>query len=207
MKKALSTTQQTQLWEAIKAVEQHSQVELVVVLRARSADYPDVAWLWGVLLAWLVFTYMLFAPPLFTDEWLYAAPLLAFAIGYGLGRIPVLTRLGVNKARLQKHVEIMARAVFQKAGIHHTQAQIGVLVYVSCLEKIVYVLPDRGADLALPAAEWQALRAAMQSIFSTRQPLAALITEVTHSQAIFSRYLPPIAGDINELPDNLDVDL
>ena len=207
MKKAYPPELQTRLWEAIKAVEQHSHVEIAVVLRSRSADYQEVALMWGVLLAWLAFSYVMFAPELFSDTVVYAAPLLAFVLGYALGHNSALTRLSVKKPRLHKQVEIMARAIFQKGGIHHTQRKIGVLVYVSLLEKRVYVLPDRGVAVALPATQWQSLQDNLQSIFNTRKPLEALILQLQHCQPLFNRYLPPLADDINELPDDLDVDL
>jgi putative membrane protein len=207
MKKALTTEWQTRLWETIKHIEKNSQIEMVVVLRPRSADYRDIAWVWGVFGAWLGFTYVMFAPEYFIDDIVYATPIAAFLSGFALAHLPLLTRLSIKKTRLEKSVEIMARAIFQKGGIQHTQAKIGVLVYVSWLEKRVVLLADKGVEMALPVSEWQTLRADFQSIFHERKPLDELIAQLEKSQPVFSRYLPPLANDINELPDDLDVDL
>ncbi len=207
MKKALTTEFQTRLWDAVRAIEQDSQVEVVVVIRSRSEDYRDIALVWGILGALLSFTYIMFSPDLFEDWLVYCTPVLGFAIGYALAHWPWITRLGVGKQRLQKSVEIMARALFQKAGIRHTQAKIGVLVYCSWLEKSVYILPDRGAEMALPAEEWQRLRAEFQAIFISRKPTEALIAQLHNVQPLFNRYLPRLANDINELPDAMEIDL
>ncbi|WP_019866870.1 hypothetical protein [Methylovulum miyakonense] len=207
MKKALTTELQTQLWETIKHIEKNSHIEMVVVLRPRSADYRDIAWVWGVFGAWLGFTYVMFAPEYFSDDIVYATPIAAFLSGFALAHFPLLTRLSIKKARLEKSVVTMARAIFQKGGIQHTQAKIGVLVYVSWLEKRVVLLADKGAEMALPVSEWKTLHADFQGIFHERKPLDALITQLEKSQPVFSRHLPPIANDINELPDDLDVDL
>ncbi len=207
MKKALATEFQTRLWDAVRAVEQDSQVEVVVVIRSRSEGYRDIALLWGIFGALLSFTYIMFSPDLFEDWLVYCTPVLGFAIGYAFALWPWITRLGVGKRRLQKSVEIMARALFQKGGIQHTQAKTGVLVYCSWLEKSVYVLPDKGAEMALPVEEWQRLRADFQSVFASSQPTEVLIMQLHKSQLLFSRYLPRLANDINELPDAMEIDL
>ncbi len=207
MKKALTTEFQTRLWEALKAIERDSQVEIVVVMRPRSADYLDIALIWGILGAWLSFTYLMFAPDLFTDGLVYCLPMIAFALCYALAQLPLVTRLSARKSRLQKNVEIMARAIFQKGGIQHTQAKTGVLVYCSWLEKIAYILPDRGVDMALPAEEWQAIRAGLQQVFASKEPAETLLAQLHKAHPLFARYLPALANDINELPDAMEIDL
>lgn len=198
---------QTRLWESIQTIEQNSQVEVVVILRPRSESYRDVALLWGIASGWLCFTYLIFAPELFGDLTIYLAPQLAFAFGMLLGRLPALTRLGVSKRRKQKSVETMARALFQKGGIGHTQRKIGVLIYGSRLEKTVYLLPDRGVETALPAEEWLALRTSFERIFKGGDAHENLLRELQAAKPVFQRYLPPLPNDINELPDDLDIDL
>jgi len=207
MKKTLPPDFQNRLWTAIKAIEQHSQVEVVVVLRSRSADYHDIHLSWGLLGGWLGLTYSIFAPTLFSDLWVYSLPIGGFMLAYLLAHIPALTRLSAGKRRLNKQVEIMARAVFQKGGIQHTQAKIGVLVYCSWLERRVYLLPDQGAAQALPAAVWHTLDAGLQNAMTSPKPLEALLAELAKAQPIFQRYLPPQANDINELPDLMEIDL
>ncbi len=207
MKKALTTAFQTRLWEAVKAIEHDSQVEVVVVIRSRSEDYRDVALILGIIGALLSFTYMMFAPALFEDWLIFCAPIIAFTVCFALAHLPLITRLSVAKARLQKSVEMMARALFQKGGIGHTQAKTGVLIYCSWLEKTVYILPDRGVEMAVPIQEWQGLRAGFQEIFASKKPTDALLEQLQQAGLVFNRYLPPLTNDINELPDTMEIDL
>jgi len=207
MRKKSTTEFQTRLWEAVNAIEQDSRVEVVVVIRPRSEHYRDIALLWGIVAAWLSFTYLMFAPELFEDWLIYDAPLFAFVVGYLIANIPCLTRLSIPQARLRRNVEIIARALFQKGGIQHTRAKTGVLIYCSWLEKMVYILPDRGAEMALPAEEWQTLRAGLQSVFSGGKPRERLLEQLHQARPLFNRYLPPVARDMNELPDNVEIDL
>ena len=207
MKKSLTTPFQTQLWEAIKFIERNSQAEVVVVIRSHAANYHAIPLAWGAFSAWLMHTYLVFTPEFFADWWIYCAPMLVFSLAYGLAHLPWIIRLSCRHSSLQKNVEIMARALFQKGGIHQTQAKIGLLIYCSELEKLVYLLPDSGLEIALPAKEWQNLRTEFQQIYNSRTPNAALLTQLNKTAEIFSHYLPAQANDINELPDDMEIDL
>jgi putative membrane protein len=207
MKKSLTTPFQTQLWEAVKAIERNSQAEVVVVIRSHAANYHAIPLAWGAISAWLMHTYIVFAPEFFPDWWIYCAPMLAFTLFYGFAHLPWIIRLSSRRSSLQKNVEIMARALFQKGGIHQTRGKIGLLIYCSELEKLVYLLPDSGLEIALPVAEWQNLRTEFQQIFNSRQPHTALLAQLEKTAAVFSRYLPAQANAINELPDDMDIDL
>lgn len=207
MKQYLAANYQARLWEAIKTIERGSQAEVVVVFRARSADYAAVPLCWGLGAAWLCFTLMMYAPFEFENWLIYYAPLIAFAAGYGGGALPAIKRLSVRRARLDKAVEILARAIFQKAGIQHTQAKTGLLVYCSLLEQRVFLLADRGLEHALPQAVWQTLQADANAIFRAKHPEQALLQALANAADALARYLPVREGDLNELPDRLDVDL
>jgi putative membrane protein len=199
---------QTALWDTIAQLERQSVIEVVVVIKPRSDAYRDTPLWCGLALAWLTFTVMMFIPFVFGDYLLYVAPLLAFWIGFLLAVwIAPVQRLFIRRVRQQRSVEIMARAFFQKGGLRHTKTKIGTLIYCSILEKIVYVLPDRGAELAIPVTEWEQIRRGFQQIFQTKNPADALLTQLQACQPIFSQYLPPVPNDINELPDRLEVDL
>ena len=101
----------------------------------------------------------------------------------------------------------MARAIFQKGGINHTRAKTGVLIYCSFLEQSVYILPDRGIEMAIPHEEWQSLRQEFNLIFADKKPTDALLNALLKTRLLFGRYLPARADNINELPNNLDIAL
>jgi len=195
----------TQLWHSIAAIEQDSQVEVVVIIHDRSDAYQDIPLYWGCTAALLSFSYLMLAPPLFEDLVIYFAPIAAFGLAWLFARIPAVKRWSLSKARVQRSVEIMARALFQKGGIHHTQAKIGVLFYCSVFEQCVFVLPDRGALLALPSQEWTTIQTDWQAIFKAKDPAAALLVELNKLKPIFNRYIPPIADDLKELADDLEI--
>jgi putative membrane protein len=197
----------TRLWDVIAAVERNSQLEIVVIVRSRAADYADIPLYFGMAGAWLLHTYLMFVPTLFADITIYFGPLLGFVLCWPIGKIAAVQRFCVSQKRLDKSVEIMARALFQKGGLQHTQAKIGILIYCSVLEKSTWMIADRGAELAIPIEEWHSLRQRLQSIFTAAKPDEALLQMLADAQSVFNRYLPPVADDINELPDNLEITL
>lgn len=207
MKQHSTPVYKNRLWEAVKQIERGSRAEAVVVFRERSGDYAAIPLLWGLGAAWSSFTVLMYAPVYFENWLVYYLPLLCFAVGYGFGAVPAIQRLSVKRAVLDKQVEIMARAIFHKAGIHHTQGKTGILIYCSVLERRVSVLPDRGLELAVPQALWQQLRRDFDDVFADKHPEQRLLTVLEQAAAIFARYLPAGDGDLNELPDRLEVEL
>lgn len=198
----------TRLWDTVAAIEANSGVEVVVIIKPASADYNDTALLGGAILAFLAFSIFVFAPVVFGDYLIYAGTPVAFALGVLLvSFVPFLKRLLSSVARRRRQVEIMARAIFQKGGLHRTRAGVGTLVYLSELEQQVYLLADHGVMEALPPEEWEALQAAFQPVLRTADPPAKLLEVLAASGAVFARYIPLEADDINEIPDDLEVNL
>jgi putative membrane protein len=197
----------TKLWQTIADIENNSLVEIVVIMKQRSASYTDIALLCGCCFGFILFTSFIFLPTLFGDLMIYFGTITSFAVGYLLASFfPSFERILIPKNRLQKYVEIMARAIFQKAGMHHTNQKIGVLFYISMFEKMVYILPDRGAEQAVPHEEWINLKDKFQKMFQANEPADYLLNELKATQEFFNKYIPPIENDINEIPDNIDVD-
>ncbi len=198
----------TKLYETIETIENNSLVEIVVIIKAQSDKYKDIPLLAGIVFSFLLYTFFMFSPFEFDVFINYVFTLLSFFAVFGLfASIPFLHSLLIKKAKKQKAVEIAARAIFQKGGIRFTNDKIGTLIYVSYFEKQVYILPDRGAKTAVPDEEWKTINENFQSIFNSQNIADELINQLANCKDIFSKYIPPIENDINELPDNLDVEL
>jgi len=208
MIKQFSQEFKNKLWDIIAETENNSQVEIVVMIKPESETYKDIALWYGIALAFISFSFFMFAPFVFGDYLLYTGTIFAFVVGMGLTYFikPVLNCL-VPEKRKKRSVEIIARALFQKAGINNTNEKIGVLFYISLLEKICFILPDKGAFSSIPQAEWERTETSFNKIFSLQNPADALLTELKALIPMFNKYLPPVENDINELPDNIEVSL
>ena len=69
------------------------------------------------------------------------------------------------------------------------------------------IIPDRGALTAVPDELWDQMEHNFKTIFSHGDIPNAFIKELKSTKAIFAEYILPIENDINELPDDLEVDL
>ncbi len=193
---------------AIARLESQSHVELVLIVKEQAGSYAQYPLGAGIALAFAALTYFRFAPDLF-DEWIiYAGTVAAFVLGaVAVGGLHGWLRLLAGQKRLAKATEIMARAYFQKGGIHHTRDKTGVLVFVALLERQVALIPDRGVELALPPGLWDTLREDFNAIFQAKNPAAELLAKLDNLATVFSQYIPQVGDDTNELPDNLEIDL
>ena len=196
------------LYETIEDIENHSLTEAVAVVKSHSAQYRDVSLWFGFSLMAVLYTFFMFSPFEFNVYVIYFVSLFSFPLGYLLVEFfPVLKRLLISNARLHKQSEIHARAIFQKGGIRFTEEKIGVLFYVSVFEKAVTILPDRGAETAVPEDDWNNMRESFANIFSSDNPAKAFIEELKKTKPIFAENILPVENDINELPDDLEVEL
>jgi len=198
----------TRLYDTIKDIEDNSLVEIVVLIKAQSGSYRDIPVWAGMIVSFIVYTFFMFSPIDFDVYLIYAFTLLSFPLVYTLfTSLPELKSKFAKRKRMDRNVEINARAIFQKGGVRFTNERIGTLVYCSLFEKKVYVLPDRGAKNAVPEEDWKKINVDFQSIFEQNDLPDALLKSLANCKPVFSEFIPPVENDINELPDNMDVEL
>ncbi len=198
----------TRLYKTIELLEDNSLVEIVVIAKERSGNYKDVALFFAFAIMALIFTLLMFLPIDFTTGLVYFATVASFFISYTIASyLPPLKRMLIKKERVKKTVEITGRAIFQKGGIRFTDQKIGILIYVSDFEQTVCVLPDRGAETAIPEEDWKMINKGFDEVYTKPNPAMALLDHLESLKDTFNQYIPPIENDINELPDDLEVEL
>jgi putative membrane protein len=201
-------TFKNRLWESIAELEDRSRAEVVVIVRDQSSSYAERPLFAAGVASLLVLAFMLFSPwPFGTYSIFLATALSGFGIWLLLARIALLRRWVLNSARMERAVEIMGRALFQKGGIHHTREKTGLLIYISLFERCVLLLPDRGIEDTVPADEWEELCAGFRDILYAAQADEALFIQITRLSEILAHRLPGRDDDLNELPDELEVEL
>jgi putative membrane protein len=198
----------SRLYKSIEEIEKNSLVEIVTVIRANSGMYRDASLWFAAAFMFLCSIFFMFSPFVFDVYLIWISTFIAFIIGWLCAElIKPVKRLFIGKTRMKKNTEIYGRAVFQKGGIGHTEKMIGVLIYVSVFEKQVEIIPDRGAFTLIPAEVWEKMKTDFQTIFQQKDTGDALISMLDSTKPVFSQYILPIENDINELPDNLEVEL
>lgn len=198
----------TKLYETIEDIENNSLVEIVAVVKAKSGNYRDISLWFALGIMFLTSSFFMFSPIEFDVYLIYVFTFLAFISAYLIAELfKGLKRLFIKKSRLIRNTDIYTRAIFQKGGIRFTNEKIGVLIYVSLFEKRVKLLADRGAFTLVPNELWWQMKQDFNTIFDKDNAADAFIEELKKTKAVFSEFILPIENDINELPDDLEVDL
>jgi len=197
----------SKLYKTIEDIENNSLVEVVSIIKSKSGNYRDISlWIASVAM-FLTASWLMFSKVEVNVYYIYLITIVSFVIFYLLAElIKPLKRIFVNKKRMKRNVEIYGRAIFQKGGIRFTNAGIGVLFYMSLFEKQVFIIPDRGALTAVPDEEWQKIKSDFQNIYKEKDIPEAFIRELKKCKEIFAKYILPVENDINELPDDLEVE-
>ncbi len=143
------------LTECIKEIEKATDAELVVVVRARSDHYRQADYLFGALLALAGLLFLVFSPFNFHPYWFVVDVIALFAIGTYMSSHSKTIRHLLTRAKFRADaVRKSAAATFYDAGIANTNSEMGVLIYVSLLERRLELIADRGVLKAVDPLEW-----------------------------------------------------
>jgi putative membrane protein len=201
MSSDFDTAARTALTNCIREIEKRTDAELVLVVRARSHSYAGANYLFGALLAFVGLNFLLFSPITFHQIWVPIDIALLFVLGaYVSSRSNAIRRWLTRATVRNTAARAGAAAMFYEAGIANTKAELGVLVYLSLLERRLELIADRGILKAVPSLEWN------QALFELRQagkePRPETLTAGLEKLGLLlAQYLPASADNPNELPD------
>ncbi|MDX6695940.1 MAG: putative rane protein [Blastocatellia bacterium] len=195
------------LAECVKEIERGTDAEIVIVVRARSGSYRHADYLCGAILSFAGLLFLLFSPFDFGHYFVAIDVALLFALGcYLSSRSSGLRRLLTTSKHRQEAVRTGAAAMFYEAGIANTDAEMGVIIYLSLLERRLEIIADRGVLKAAPPLEWN--ECVYELHRSGRRPqLETLLQGLRTLGALLARVLPPTGENPNELPDMPRFDL
>lgn len=198
----------TKLYEGVAEIENHSQAEAVVIIKKSSGNYAIYSFAAAAIICFVLFSFFMFAPFEYDTYYMYGVSVLVFGAALALLTfIPALQRLVIPKKTRRKNTEIYARAIFQKGMIYNTMEHTGFLIYCSVTEKEAIFMPDHGITLLFDDADIQKINSMVNNIFNAADVPAEILRVMHETVPIFAKYLPHREDDINELPDDLDVDL
>jgi putative membrane protein len=202
----MSASFDDELAGAVAEVEMGSAVELVVLLAPRSGTYPEATLLGGLLGLYGIFAVVMFHNVELGDYAIFTAPLLGLIAGaLATGFIAPLRRWLTFTRAIERNVELVARATFQKAGLSATRDATALLVYLSMDERRATVVADRGVQRALGDKGLDGIKQRYAAALRTPGKRAAILQVTRSLKEPLAAALPVRADDINELPDRIDV--
>ena len=191
----------------VTEIEIHTAAELVIVVRARSGHYAHADYLAGALLALLGLLFLLFSPITFSQYWVVIDVVLLFILGaFVSSKSAAIRRLFTSRKFREEAVRSRAAAMFYEAGIANTNSELGVLLYVSLLERRLELIADRGVLRAVPALEWNECLFELHEAGS-KPELEGMRKSLRLLGALLAAYIPATDENPNELPDMPRIEL
>jgi putative membrane protein len=189
------------LAQCVKEIEQGTDAELVIVVRGVSGSYRHADYLFGALVAFIGLLFLLFLPVDFHTFWVPIDVVALFVLAALLcSRSKRLRRLLTSEKFRKAAVRQGAAAMFYEAGIANTNAEMGVLVYLSLLERRLELIADRGVLKAVPALEWNHIQFELKETGHNPDP-NALLKALRNFGVLLSKHIPATGENPNELPD------
>lgn len=191
---------------AVKAAESGSSGEIVPVVVAVSGDYSRVAnrlGFAGFLLGSLAAASAHLRFPFLDLPYLFGLQILGAAIGWGLGRLPAMVRLLMGEKKLGAEVHEAALAAFTRNGLHHTQDETGILIFVSLLEHRVEILADRGIHRKVGEDFWKIESQKLVLGMREGRSAEALASVINDMGQKLREHFPKSGPDSNELGNEI----
>ncbi|MGI9067428.1 MAG: hypothetical protein ACR2HX_13635 [Pyrinomonadaceae bacterium] len=189
------------LTNCVREIEKTSDAELVLIVRARSGSYRHADYLFGSVLAFAGLNFLLFSPVSFQVYWVAIDVALLFGLGVLLSsRSKTIRYLLTTKRHRKEAVRTGAAAMFYEAGIANTDAEMGVLVYLSLLECRLELIADRGVLKAAPALGWNRILFELHQAGEKPEP-ETLLKGLRELGDLLAQHLPATGENPNELPD------
>jgi putative membrane protein len=202
----LTALEQQRVNEAVQHAERQTSGEIVPMVVSASHHYPLAAASGGVFLA-LPLALML-TSLLGSTLWLGSQNMWLFLLFSTILYLParafvahsvVLKRFFLRADQIEEEVEEAAITSFYREKLYRTKEQNGILIFISVLERQVYILGDRGIDAKINDNGWQDIVSGLTAGIRRGKQGEALLAAVNQVGEILKQHFPIQEGDRNEL--------
>lgn len=193
---------------AVAQAEAGTSGEIVVMVASASHAYPEAQLRAALLfsfpvalaLAWIAARLLWWPGDLL---WLFLAffCLSFLLLRFALPLSHALWRWFIAPEQAADEVEREAVLSFYSENLHHTRQATGVLVFISVLERRVWILADSGISAVLPPTTWQELVQELIKGIRSKEQGAATVRVVERIGTMLAESFPPEPEDRNELAD------
>ncbi|MBI3802337.1 MAG: TPM domain-containing protein [Nitrospirae bacterium] len=193
--------------QAVVRAEARSSGEIVPMVVDQSGHYIQFALTGAIFFAFLVaVVWMTIWRPV-TAPQLLLIELFAFWVAFFLiQRIRRLWSWLVPESLKERVVRRRALEGFYAHRLHETRDQTGVLILLSLMEHRVELLADAGIHQRVSPEIWERLVQQIASGVKEGRPVEGLAQAIDACGALLAEHFPRRADDINELPNDLQID-
>jgi putative membrane protein len=187
---------------AVAEAELRSSGEIVTMAVPESDRYREAELLGALLVAGLVAVIVAVVMRNVTI-WIYVplVCLLFFPMLFLFRCFPRLKLSFAGSRRQREAVSERALAAFYQKGLYRTKEESGILIFISVLERKVWILGDRGINERIAADYWESLVAELADGIKAGRAAEALCSVIAQCGNELARHFPRRPDDRNELPD------
>jgi putative membrane protein len=191
------------LTRAVVDFERGTAAELVIAVRPRSGQDPQVGILVGIVCALISTAFLLYSEPEYDLYWFLVVPALV-GLAFGAAANTAGPQwLFTSAAARERRVLQAARATFLEKAMADTRGRTGVLLFISLAERVAVVVADLGVRQAIPAAVWDPAVSAVTGAVARGATASELLAPISALAAVAGKYLPRAHDDVNELADEV----
>jgi putative membrane protein len=197
-----------QIEAAVQAAEKRTSGEIVCMIQSASYHYPMAnvigAAAMGLPLA-LVLTPLIgrlyWIGPY--NMWLFLGlfSTLFIILHTWIDHSAILKRRFISPKEIEEEVEEAAMSAFFRRGLYRTRHATGVLLFISVLERKVWILADYGINAKVAADQWNATVARLSEGIRQNRAAAAICEAIDAVGSVLEAHFPIEPDDRNELKD------
>ena len=192
--------------QAVERAEADTSGEIATMVVDHSDSYREAEILGALSLAGLLGLILALAIHHVTI-WSYIPLVILFFIParYLFRQFPHLKLSFVGRRRVVEAVRERAVRAFFEKGLYKTRDETGILIFISILERKVWILGDKGINAKIAPQFWSSLADELSAGLRQNRACEALCTVIEKCGEILKEHFPKRVDDVNELEDELIV--
>ena len=197
----LTDNEKQTITQAIRDVESGCEAELVTVICQRSDDYYYIPTLWAALVALSFPGILSIVGVSLANEYIWQVGLF-FAIALLFQLTPLKLALVPRYIKYER-ASRYAHHLFMMKGLHLTEKNTGILLFVSLDEQYAEIIADSGIDSKVSSGQWQSIVDGFIASIKQKEIAEAYLTSIKRCGEILLEHYPAKEKSLNELPDHL----
>ncbi|MCX7965399.1 MAG: TPM domain-containing protein [Syntrophorhabdaceae bacterium] len=202
--KFFTEVEKKRIKEAIVSAESKTMGEIATMIVDESDEYRDAEMLGAILLSGLIsliITVLAFNSSL----WGYIpAVFILFLPCRELFRVfPGLKLPFISTKRMEKKVMDRAIRSFYEKGLYRTRKHTGVLIFISILEKKVWVIADKGIYSKITQDDLNRYAQSISKGIREGRACEAIVNAIGQIGEVLEKHFPVSKDDVNELTDEM----
>jgi len=202
----LTEAEQKTISAQVQQMEQQTSGEIIPMVVSASHSYPTAIICGATALALpLSLLLMPVVSGLFwlgsQNVWIFIALFLTlYGIFYRLVRqLSWLKRLFLSRSQIESEVQEAALASFYTEKLYKTKDANGILIFISVLERKVWVLADAGINARIDPGQWQGIIDLITQGIKEKRQCEAICNAIVQIGELLKTHFPHQQDDIDEL--------